>query len=116
MPTHGRARQTLIEDLQSMAPKLRTGSAMSAIQGAVSDTGQMPAFHRDQYNFHRDNNDVAYTVKSYDTVIGYVTRYGQTIVPNVTYSVTTTHHQHLCRVYLNGGESTQLGGQIVKVG
>ena len=102
MATHGRARQTLIADLRAMAPKLRTCSAMSATPGA-DDPGRMPSPDRDKYVRHCERGEVRYTVRSYATVIAYVLDPGDVVVPDVRYSATTNHHQHLCRTYLNGG-------------
>lgn len=100
MPTHGRARQLTIAALQNHEPFKRSGYSMSAVEGAVSSTGQMPRHDADEYNTHAKNNDLAYTVLSYATPIAYVTRDGAVRIPDAKYSNTTTQQQNLCRVYL----------------
>lgn len=100
MATHGRARQLTIDALQSRKPFARSGFAMKGIEGACGSLGQLPAEYVDQYNALAAAGILAYTVKSYDTPIAWVTASGTVIVPEVKYSVTTTHHQSLCRAYL----------------
>lgn len=100
MATHGRARQITIDALQARKPFARSGFAMKGIEGASGSLGQLPKEYVDQYNALAKANALAYTVKSYNTPIAWVTTEGTVIIPEVKYSVTTTHHQGLCRVYL----------------
>jgi hypothetical protein len=101
MATHGRARQLTINALANLEPFKRSGFAMQGVEGAAYSTGRMPAGDAAEYNAHAKNNEIAYTVLSYATPIAYVTRDGAVRVPDAKYSVTTTHHQSLCKVYLN---------------
>lgn len=41
-----------------------------------------------------------YVVYSYRTPIAWVTGFGKVVVPDHKYSVTTTHHQNMCRAWL----------------
>lgn len=101
MATHGRARQLTISALQNRKAFKRSGFAMQGIEGAALDSGRMPTEDAREYNNHANAGQVAYTVLSYATPIAYVTKDGAVRIPDTSYSVTTTHHQNLCRVYLN---------------
>lgn len=94
MATHGKARQATITALESRKPF--KGSSMSAIEGAASGCGRMSYDTAAEYRADR----IAYTVLSYGTPIAWVTADGTVKVPAVTYSPTTTRHQHLCRAHL----------------
>lgn len=100
MPTHGRARQLTINALQNREAFKRSGYAMQGIAGAAYETGRMPAEDAREYNNHANAGEVVYTVLSYATPIAYVTKDGAVRVPDARYSVTTTQHQGMCRVYL----------------
>ncbi len=101
MATHGKAREITISALRNCEPFKRSGFAMQGIEGAVSSTGRLEGDAKDSYNQAARENNLAYTVLSYATPIAWVTRGGDVIIPDGRYSVTTTHHQSLCRVYLN---------------
>lgn len=100
MATHGRARELTISALSNRKAFKRSGFAMQGVEGAVSGTGRMPAGSANMYRANAEVDMVAYTVVSYGTPIAWVTREGMVIIPDAKYSVTTTHHQNLCRVYL----------------
>lgn len=101
MATHGKARERTIKDLSNLKPFKRAGFAMSAVEGGMTQgTGQMPEPYAEQFKTLRDAGLLAYVVMSYVTPIAWVTTGGQTIIPDVSYSMTTSHHQSLCRVYL----------------
>lgn len=68
--------------------------------GNLPRTGQLPSFIADQLKaVIRENN--TYVVFSYNTPIGWVILDGNDnwFIPNVKYSTTTTHHQHLLKVF-----------------
>lgn len=100
MATHGRARELTIKALSNREPFKRPGFAMRGVEGAVSSTGRMPEGSAGMYRANADENMITYTVLSYATPIAWVTREGTVIIPDASYSNTTTHHQGLCRVYL----------------
>lgn len=100
MATHGKARERTIKDLQNRKPFKRAGFAMSAMEGGSSERGRMPEPYFTQYRLACAAGIVSYTVMSYGTPIAWCTSGGQTIIPEVSYSMTTSHHQSLCRVYL----------------
>jgi hypothetical protein len=100
MATHGRARELTIAALQSRKPFNRAGFAMKGVEGAVSSTGRMPAGSAGMYRDNASEDMIAYTVLSYATPIAWVTREGTVIIPEASYSNTTTHHQGLCAAYL----------------
>jgi len=97
MATHGEARENTIRALRTLTPFNRNGFNMTGIEGKVDVMGRLNPEHIARYNA----DDVIYTVKSYATPIAWVTRGGLVRVPEQSYSNTTTHHQSLCRVYLN---------------
>lgn len=45
-------------------------------------------------------DDVEYVVYSFWTVIAWVLKTGEVVIPEVRYSQTTTGHQRMCRLYL----------------
>lgn len=99
MATHGKARTSTIRALGNRKSFDRSGShgfSMRAIEGKVSHQGYMPW---DEWVKYRDA-EVTYTVISYSTVIAWVQSDGTVVIPDVRYSVTTSHHQSLCKVYL----------------
>jgi hypothetical protein len=100
MATHGRARDLTIAALSNRKAFKRSGFAMSAVEGSAYNTGQLPAHDAAEYNTLANQGEVVYTVLSYATPIAYVTKDGAVRIPDAKYSVTTTHHQSLCRVYL----------------
>lgn len=100
MGTHGAARTTTIADLSARRPFRRSGFALSAVQGSVQDTGQLPDELAAQYRLLADAGLVTYTVLSYRTPIGWVTTAGVKVVPDVRYSPTTSQHQTLVRVHV----------------
>lgn len=100
MATHGKARTTTIRALGNREAFRRHGFNMWAIKGTVSTFGQLSEPFKEQYKVLSINGSIAYTVLSYRTPIAWVTVGGTVIIPDVHYSVTTTHHQNLARVYL----------------
>jgi hypothetical protein len=98
MATHGKARTETIRALAKRKPFKRSSFAMWAIEGASNQHGRLPDSVRDEYVC--DMGRIAYTVLSYATPIAWVLTDGAVKVPDVRYSSTTSHHQHLCRAYL----------------
>lgn len=98
MASHGRARRDTERALENRTPFRRSGFAMSAIEGAVSDTGRMPEEFAQEYNDARDK--IVFTVLSYFTPIAWVLIDGTVVVPRHRYSQTTSQHQSACRTYL----------------
>lgn len=97
MATHGAAREDTIRDLRALKPFSRSGFAMRGVEGKGSDTGRLEGDHLAAYKAA----DIVYTVYSYATPIAWVKKGGMIVVPSVSYSPTTSHHQGLCRTYLN---------------
>lgn len=100
MATHGKARTSTIRALGNREPFKRHGFNMWASEGATMLQGRLPEAYWEQYSVLAKNGSIAYTVLSYGTPIAWVTLGGTVIIPDVKYSVTTTHHQSLCKVYL----------------
>lgn len=95
MATHGKARQAYEKAIREH--KSFSGSAaIRGIDGKSWSTGRLPEEYVGLYAF----SDVEYTVLSYGTPIGWVTKGGEKVIPSVKYSVTTTHHQSLVSVNL----------------
>lgn len=74
-------------------------SAYRYSQDETPRTGQLPGFLADQLYGALLDNDL-YVVYSWKTPIGWVRLNGKDewFIPDITYSVSTTHHQHLLRV------------------
>lgn len=66
----------------------RNATLVGGPSGPMITLGELP----EQY--HEDVRDARYVVYSYETPIGWVTRSGQRIVPDVGYSLTTSQHQY----------------------
>lgn len=98
MPTYGKARDITIRNLRTLTPFQRKGFAMSLVEGKFNGTGRLQGDTLAKYM----SADVTYTVLSYGTPIAWVNTDGSVTVPADKYSVTTTQHQSLCKVYLNG--------------
>lgn len=96
MATHGKAREVTINNLQNRKPWQRKGFGMSAVEGKFNGYGCLASEDIARYA----GAEVIYTVLSYSTPIAWVTTDGEVVVPEAKYSVTTTHHQSLCKVYL----------------
>ena len=74
--------------------------AMAAYDYTPSRTGRLPAEWVEAYRSDREFPGISYVVYSYNTPIAWVRNDGETIIPDVGYSVTTTRHQGLCRAWL----------------
>ncbi len=74
--------------------------AMSAYGFPPSRTGLLPWEWVEAYRADRENPGISYVVYSYQTPIAWVRKDGETVIPDVGYSVTTTRHQGLCRAWL----------------
>jgi hypothetical protein len=97
MALRGKGRDRVTAALAHHRPFRAQGNAMSAIEGK-GGTGRLEGTHLERYR----SDNVTYTVYSYATPIAWVANGGLVRVPDVSYSVTTSHHQTLCRVYLAG--------------
>lgn len=85
--------------LSSRSP-FRSHGAMRAHAYAPRGTGRLPAEWVDVYRSDCENPGISYVVYSYQTPIAWLRNDGRTVIPDVGYSVTTTRHQGLCRVWL----------------
>lgn len=93
MGTHGKAANDTRKALAAHEPFKRHGFAMSAVAGAVNDTGQLSFEHREQYRADADAGRITYTVLSYRTPIAWVLDTGEVVRPDARYSPTTSQHQ-----------------------
>lgn len=100
MATHGKARTSTIRALGNREPFKRNGFNMRGESGATFLKGYLPDAYWEQYSTLASNGMITYTVLSYNTPIAWVTVSGTVVIPDVSYSATTTHHQSLCKVYL----------------
>lgn len=93
-----------------------TYGAMSAVSFAPTGTGRLPSWWARRYEADNRNHGIVYTVRSYATPIAWVRADGQTVIPSVGYSVTTTRHQNLCRAWLAAAsDATEaMGGTVMK--
>jgi hypothetical protein len=99
MATHGKAREVTINALSNLKPFKRSGFAMKGIEGAVDTLGRLSNDMRALYKADSDN--IKYTVVSYSTPIAWVLNDDSVRIPDDKYSVATTQHQGMCKVYLN---------------
>lgn len=74
--------------------------AMRAYEFALDVTGRLPHRWVEQYRSDTRRPGVSYVVFSYATPIAWERTDGVTVVPDVTYSRTTTRHQNLCRAWM----------------
>lgn len=74
--------------------------AMYAYDFPLWETGRLPRDWVKAYRSDSKNPGVSYVVYSYATPIAWVRMDGETVIPDVGYSVTTTRHQNLCRAWL----------------
>jgi hypothetical protein len=101
MATYGKAREATIQALRNCEPFERKGFAMKGVKGAVSSLGRLDTDYQEMYRKSASQGCIEYTVVSYLTPIAWVLSSGAVIIPSDRYSNTTTHHQSMCRVYLN---------------
>lgn len=98
----GRERLKVIKALAEET-EYKGGSALT-VRKLFGGWGRYPCrtWNGEEYpvtNPH-DNPEVRTWVYSYGTPIAWVMSDGTVVIPDHRYSVTTTHHQGLCRVYL----------------
>ncbi len=74
--------------------------AMTAIPCAPAFTGRLPAEWASRYRDGNQSPGIVYTVRSYATPIAWALASGEITIPEVSYSITTTRHQNLCRAWL----------------
>ena len=100
MGLQAHSRQTIARQVK-LRNSFRNGN-VSAIRYNAGETphiGVLPSFLTDQLKGTSRNNDT-YVVYSYQTPIGWSNCDGRDewFIPDVTYSITTTHHQTLLKV------------------
>lgn len=81
-----------------------TRGALSAVGRALTETGRLPCEWVERYR--ADAPHIVYVVLSYATPIAWVRNDGRVIIPDCSYSLTTTRHQRLCRTWLPEQETT----------
>jgi hypothetical protein len=82
----------------------RTHGALFAVMEDYPLYGRLPAEWRAKYRADILSPGVRYTVVSYQTPIAWVLADGAVVIPDVTYSLTTTRHQGQCRAWLAAGK------------
>jgi len=98
MASHGAAYDQTILDLENCTPFQRRGYGLSLVTGKWSGSGRLQG---DALKEYYGAEDIAYTALSYGTPIAWVLQDGNVIVPEDTYSTTTSQHQRMCREHLN---------------
>lgn len=94
------SRSHCVGPVLSQREPFTTSGALSAVGHAPSATGRLPAEWSAAYRADACDPGVVYVVLSYATPIAWVRADGQVIVPNETYSITTTRHQSVVRRWL----------------
>lgn len=113
MALHGKAHEFRKANLRALErfgkgdASIRGRKFASPFPGSALHLGQMTS--RDQSPGQQDvqkikSSMIIYVVYSYSTPIAYITTEGETVIPDIRYSPTTTNHQSVCRVYLNKPE------------
>lgn len=74
--------------------------AMWARDYAPAQTGRLPLSWAECYRADARNPGIVYTVVSYATPIAWLRADGKTVIPDVSYSLTTSCHQTPCRAWL----------------
>lgn len=95
MALHGKARDEYAKAISERKP-FKGGAAIHGVEGKSWSTGRLPEDWAGKYIF----DDVAYTVLSYGTPIAWVNSNGERVIPDVSYSRTTSGHQTFVKSYL----------------
>jgi len=82
--------------LQNRLPFRNSTGSFQGIEGKERSTGDLQDGDLELYQ----NSVICYTVMSYDTPIAWVTHNNFIIIPDVSYSHTTTIHQNIVRANL----------------
>src|SRR5262245_36953851 len=85
--------------LANLSPFTTHGS-LHAVAGEHFATGRLPQEWARKYLADAASPGVRYTVVSYATPIAWVTTDGAVVIPDESYSVTTSRHQGMVRAWL----------------
>lgn len=99
-----RNAETFIRD----AVPFNAGNFWAEDRAVMISLGHLPR-HLDRF-WHAERRNVDYVVYSYATPIAWRLKSGEWKYPEVTYSMTTTRHQHVTRMALRHANVTQPGG------
>jgi hypothetical protein len=89
---------TQAEDrIRERVPFATAGDRLTGSDTSTEVEGYLPEADWLNYRELVQAGQVVYTVRSYDTIIGYAMRDGSVVIPEVRYSLTTTQHQHILR-------------------
>lgn len=94
------ARRRAGELVAKRQPFSNNGGTFRGIVGRPDTLGWLPEEWRKVW----DRSRVLYTIMSWDTPIAWLTGTGEWVVPDVSYSPTTSRQQTIMRVYLLVGE------------
>ncbi|MFG1705424.1 hypothetical protein ACFLIM_19720 [Nonomuraea sp. M3C6] len=75
-----------------------TSGGLSAVCSPPAETGRLPVEWVQRYR--ADVPRIVYVVLSFATPIAWVRDDGEVIIPDCCYSLTTSRHQRLCRIWL----------------
>lgn len=85
--------------LSKRAP-FTTSGALRAVDHAVNETGRLPQEHVERYRADTADPGVIYVVISWSTPIAWVRADGEAVIPDESYSLSTTRHQNIARTWL----------------
>jgi hypothetical protein len=77
-----------------------TSGALRAVEGPVHETGRLPIEHVTRYRADLADPGVTYVVISWATPIAWVRADGEVVIPDESYSMSTTRHQKVARAWL----------------
>ncbi|MEQ4720915.1 hypothetical protein [Nonomuraea sp. B19D2] len=75
-----------------------TNGGLSAMYSPPAETGCLSSDWVERYR--ADEPRIVYVVLSYATPIAWIRDDGEVVIPACRYSLTTTRHQRLCRIWL----------------
>lgn len=94
------SRGWAVKDALSDQEPFTTHGALRADDFAPNDTGRLSGEWQRTYREQSRGDGVRYVVRSYATPIAWVLKDGQVVIPDESYSVTTSKHQGLVRAWL----------------
>lgn len=100
LKTNMEARRRAGELVSQRLPFSNTSGSFRGFPGRPNTFGWLPEEYRRMFDTHR----VLYTIMSFDTPLAWLKGTGEWVVPDVSYSPTTSRQQTIMRVYLLTGE------------
>ena len=91
--------------IHDRTPAQNSTGSLRLVLGSVWYTGRLPDSFVLLYKESRGNSKITHTVLSYQTPIAWRLTDGSWVIPETSYSVTTSRHQGIVRVATSAPES-----------